>query len=219
MIDIGFEWSRGQAYECVKEDGVEVIRQVGKTEKPTPPFQPLILDGNKPLYVRFAKLDGSAESCLGFVKYFGLLKTPASVGASEPLDDWQREIKKLRSLMSTLDATAEPDHRGGIVRTVNSRRMRMSMTSIDVSLISSPMDDWGRAISQGRPALLLVPKNLLDAMRLQLAKFVAGDGSLQVCKQCGEWFERGASKMRRSIAIFCSEPCKNRFHYLERAKR
>ena len=75
------------------------------------------------------------------------------------------------------------------------------------------------ALGVSRPALVLQPQNLLDAMYLQLAKFVAGDGVLRTCKQCGEWFECGATESRRSIALFCSERCKNRFHYLERAKR
>jgi hypothetical protein len=215
MIDIGFEWTRALAYECVKDDGAQIIRQTGKKEKMDRPFEPLMIGGEKPLYARFAKLDGSVDSCLDFAKAWGLLKTEAQVGAVERLDDWQREIKKLQSLMSTLEATSERP--GGIVRTANSRRVRMSMTSIDVSLLSGPPDGPGAA--PGRPTLVLRPKNLVDAMYLQLAKFVASDGSLQVCKQCGEWFERGATESRRSIAIFCSEKCKNRFHYLERAKR
>ena len=215
MIDIGFEWTRGLAYECVKDDGAQIIRQTGKTEKPNPPFQPLIMGGDKPLYARFGELDGSVEACLRFVTSFGLLKTPASVGAAERLDEWQREIKKTRSQMSMLSATSEQP--GGIVRTANSSRVRLKMTTIDVALLSGPSDPMGNNFS--RPMLMLQPKNLLDAMHLQLAKFVASDGSLQVCKQCGEWFERGATESRRSIAIFCSEKCKNRFHYLERAKR
>jgi hypothetical protein len=39
------------------------------------------------------------------------------------------------------------------------------------------------------------------------------------CKQCGIPFERGSNgtgEHRRTIAIFCSEKCKNRFHYLKR---
>jgi hypothetical protein len=144
-----------------------------------------------------------------------LLRTHASAGAGERLDDWQREIRKMQGAMSFLKATDEQP--GGGVRTANSRRVRFKMTSIDVALLSGPSD--AQSNNFGRPTLVLQPQNLLDGMYLQLAKFVAGDGSLQVCKQCGEWFERGATEARRSIAIFCSEKCKNRFHYLERAKR
>ena len=76
------------------------------------------------------------------------------------------------------------------------------MTSIDVALLSREPGS--------RPALVLQPRNLLDAMHLQLAKFVATDGSIRACRQCGEWFVSGLGDARRSIAIFCSERCKNR---------
>jgi hypothetical protein len=175
----------------------------------------LKFETKKPLYARFAEIDDSAEGCLQFVRAWGLLKTQAAAGAGERLGDWQREIKKMRSLMAILKATDEQP--GGTVHTENSRRVRLKMTSIEVALLSGPSDPRGNNLN--RPTLMLQPQNLLDAMHLQLAKFVAGDGSLQVCKQCGEWFERGATESRRSIAIFCEEKCKNRFHYLERAKR
>jgi hypothetical protein len=212
MIDIGFEWTRGLEYELVGEGAVRAIRQVSlKSER----YQPLSFDSKTPLYARFAKLDGSPESCLQCARAWGLLRTRATPDAVEPISDWQREIKKMRSTMSIL-ATAD-EKPGGAVRTANSRRTRFKLTSIDVALISGELDY--RDENSGRPILVLQPRTLLDAMHLQLGKFVASDGSLQVCKQCGEWFERGASESRRSIAIFCSEKCKNRFHYLERSKR
>ena len=212
MIDIGFEWTRGVAYEFVEENRVKIIRQTGKRDRP---FEPLKIGGDKPLYARFADLDGSAEGCIHFARAWGFLTTPATPGSSERVDDWQREIKKIQRLMSALNAEGESP--GGLVRTANGSRVRLKMTSIEVSLLSGNADE--RFDAPARPILLLQPANLLDAMHLQLAKFVASDGSLQVCKQCNEWFERGATESRRSIAIFCSEKCKNRFHYLERAKR
>jgi hypothetical protein len=216
MIDIGFEWTRGLDYEWVEEDGARIIRQVEVPgiKRQTQKDEPLRYT-TKPLYMRFADLDGSADACVGFARAYGLLKTRASTKASERLDDWQREIRKMRGSRTALKATDEEP--GGIARTANWARTRLRMTSIDVALLSGLSDAQGNNFS--RPTLVLQPQNLLDGMYLQLAKFVAGDGSLQVCKQCGEWFERGATESRRSIAIFCSEKCKNRFHYLERAKR
>jgi hypothetical protein len=38
------------------------------------------------------------------------------------------------------------------------------------------------------------------------------------CDQCGKSFTRGQGGDRRSIAKFCSEKCKNRFHYVRRCK-
>src|SRR5271169_2945312 len=121
MIDIGFEWTRGTTYECApsaNDKAVQVIRQIGKRKDR--PFEPLKISSEKPVYLRFANLDGSPASCLGFAHAWGLLTLPASVGASERLDGWQREIKKMRGLISMLGAT--DDIPGGIVQTANSRR-------------------------------------------------------------------------------------------------
>jgi hypothetical protein len=212
MIDIGFEWPRGLKYECIEEDGTRMIRQVEVpgVKKQTQLAEPL-KHTTTPLYKRFAELDGSADACVEFAMACGLLKTKASIGASERLDGWQREIKKLRALMTVLSAADEQP--GGFVRTANSRRVRLKMTNIDVALLSGPSEPLGGV---SRPALVLQPQNLLDAMYLQLAKFVAGDGVLRPCKQCGKWFECGATEARRSLALFCSPQCKDRFHYLRR---
>jgi hypothetical protein len=156
--------------------------------------------------LRFANLDGSADQCLGFARAWGLLTKPASAGASEPLDLWQHEIRKMKSLVSVLDATS--DRPGGIVRTTGSRRIRFDITSIDVALLSHEPGT--------RPALILRPRTLLNAMHLQMATSVASGGSVRACAQCGEWFEAGSSNARRSIAIFCSTRCKNRHNYLRR---
>jgi hypothetical protein len=216
MIDIGFEWTRGPSYECAVDGGVKILRQVGQYPKRKDRvLQPLTIGGDKPLYARFANLDGSPESYVRFAKAYGFLSTAAQAGASEDLEVWQSEIKKLRQLMSLLNAEGEKP--GGLVRSANGSRVRLKLTSIDVSLLSAAPDEQFE--NPRRPTLVLQPADLLDAMHLQLAKFVASEGSLVLCKQCNEPFERGASESRRSIAVFCSEKCKNRFHYLERAKR
>src|SRR6266851_51646 len=210
MIDIGFEWMRGLKYECIEEDGTRIIRQVEVpgVKKRTQLSEPL-KHTTMPLYKRFAELDGSADACVEFATACGLLKTRAGVGASERLDGWQREIKKLRALMTMLSVDDQARERneqpGGVVRTANSRRVRLKMTNIEVALLSGPSDPLGGV---SRPALVLQPQNLLDAMYLQLAKFVAGDGVLRRCKQCDNWFECGASEARRSLALFCSPQCK-----------
>ena len=202
MIDIGFEWSRGLAYECVPAPNgkVKIIRQTGKKDRP---FEPLAITSKKPLYLRFANLDGTANACLGFARAWGLLALPAAIGAWEGLDGWQGEIKKMRSLISFLGVDrGDP---GGILA---ASRAKMKVTQLSVSLESRTRGE--------RPSLVLQPETLLAAMQLQLARSVAGDGSLRVCKQCGEWFEAGPGDARRSIAIFCTERCKNRHHYLRR---
>jgi hypothetical protein len=196
MIDINFQWTRSRAYECVTEAGRKRIVPVGKRDS----FEPLKIESEKPLYMRFAELDGSADACLNFARTWGLLKTQTE---PERLDDWKREIDGMKWSISALrDFEENPIGPSQTIR----------VTTLDICLVTA-------GTNSRRPSLLSVPSNLISAMYLQLGKFVASAGSIGACKQCGEWFERGASESRRSISIFCSEKCKNRFHYLERAKR
>ena len=65
--------------------------------------------------------------------------------------------------------------------------------------------------------MVLQPPNLLSAIYLQLATAVAGGNSIRACAECNKWFHTGiGDKVRRSVAIFCSEECKNRHHYKQR---
>jgi hypothetical protein len=211
MIDIGFQWSRARTYECADVGGSRVIRPSGEKRDKLEPFK---INGAKPLYIRFAELDGSDEACRQFACAWGLLTTDEA-GKAETVAGWQKEIRKLRGLMNSLRVGEKPP--GGFLRAkTGSRGHELRLTSIRVSLVPGTFDADGVI---GRPQMMLEPETLLDAMYLQLGKFVAGDGTLSACKQCGGWFERGATESRRSIAVFCSEKCKNRFHYLERAKR
>jgi hypothetical protein len=114
-------------------------------------------------------------------------------------------------LISGLQLQAHEDRPGGITLLGSSRKAPVELTSVAAIIVPGS--------SGKRPKLSLEPKTLLDAMYLQLGLFLSTDGSLQSCKQCGKWFERGTTKARRSIAVFCSEKCKNRFHYVERTKR
>jgi hypothetical protein len=211
------EWTCGADYECAPlstEKSTLVIRQIGKKEIPVQPLD------NPGLYLAFANLDRDAEACLTFAREFGLLTTPASDGAVERLDFWQREIRKMKGLISILGAG--DDTPGGVIRTANSRMVKFEATKIGVVLESRPkLDRRGRAIPDphnpnNRPVLVLQPQNLREGMLLQLAQRVATEGSIYICKQCAKAFEAGVGESRRSIAVFCSERCKNRYHYLRR---
>lgn len=198
-LNIEFEWLRGHAYEAAKDpEGKRVIRQIGRGRDR---FRPLEI--SPALYLTFAALDGSPEACVGFAQLWGLLTTPAHVGAAEPHDAWQREIKRMKSLISM----------ARMVRTANSRRIRLVMTSIEVALLSGELDAW-----DAKPALVLQPRTLIDAMIVQLAQSRASGNSLQNCEQCGRWFEIGASA-KRNVAKFCSDRCRNRHHYERRIEK
>jgi hypothetical protein len=199
-IDVEFEWSRGRSYECgpsINDKTTEMIRQPGRARDR---FSPLGIQKEQPLYLTFASLDGSPDACVSFASAWGLLATPAKAGAEEPLATWQREIKKMKSLISVV----------GMVRTANSRRVQMRMTSIDVALVSGAPG--------ANPALILQPRTLLDAMIVQLAQSQASGASLHTCAQCGIWFEVGG-EAKRSVARFHSDACRNRFHYAQKIKK
>jgi hypothetical protein len=208
MIDIGFEWKRAHDYECVSARGRKWLRAIGKGRDT---LEPLKIETEKPLYLRFADLDGSEESCLRFARAWGLLTTESPTG-EEMLETWQELIQAMRKTMVRLGVVEEsppsiPPKRGSA--------KVWKIASLDVLLVGG-----GPSSSEAsRPMMLLQPRHLLEAMHLQLGISVAVGGSVRACKQCGGWFERGATESRRSIAVFCSEKCKNRFHYLERAKR
>jgi hypothetical protein len=190
-IQVVSEWTRGRRYEHVPYKGGLAIRQADKGRERFNPLDPVRATS---LAVRFAALDGSPERCVAFANHFGLLTTPASFGAQEPLDIWQREIKKMKSLISMTD----------VVRSTNSRRIRMKMATLNVGLQSGLPDT--------KPALVLWPQTLLDAMIVQFAQSKASGRTIRACQQCGNWFEQGFDA-KRSVAKFCSDRCRNRYHY------
>jgi hypothetical protein len=204
MIDINFQWTRSLAYECVTQRGRKSIAPVGK--KRDTPIEPLKIDCEKPLFLRFAELDGSEEGCLRFAHHWGLLRTESQIG-SETLEDWREQIKDMSQRISWFGTEDAPPRAPKLPA-----GEAWKLTNLEVLLVPARSETK-------RFAMVLQPKNLIEAMHLQLATSVAGSGSIRTCKQCGSWFESGASESRRSVAIFCSEKCKNRFHYLERAKR
>lgn len=208
MMEIGLRWLVAGDYEAADVEGVRVIRPVvGKRRYWSEPFK---IEGDHPLYVRFANLDRSEEACLKFARLYGLLRSQ-SRDEAEPLDNWDKEIRKMKGLVSLLQLQVNEDMPGGITALLgSSRKAPVTLTSINVILEPGS--------SGRRPKLSLEPKTLLDAMYLQLGKVLTTEGSLQSCKNCGNWFERGTANARRSDAVFCSEKCKNHSNW-ERKKR
>jgi hypothetical protein len=200
MIDI--EWSRSLAYEIT---GAGNMRRIQPTGKRREQFEPLKIEGEKPLYLRFIELDGSEESLLRFAHAWGLLRSEKQ-STGEFIRDWRNDVEGMKAMASNFGAFSEQT--GDELQRVPPGTMT-KVTQLEVFLRAGT----------DRPTFVLKPRHLLDAMLLQFCTFVAGDGSLGVCKQCHQPFERGGGDSRRSIAVFCSEKCKNRFHYLERSKR
>lgn len=197
-IAIDFEWPRGHTYECAKADGGDwLIRQTSKGADES--FKPLEIRDQ--LYRDFAKLDGSRDACLTFARSFGLLRTRAEEGAEERLSYWRREIERMKQSIEGLRRAFEENH--PIVAGVGAH-----ITEIGVTLKPTKPD--------GKPALVFEPRVLIDGMRLQLAQSIASGNEIHVCEECGTWFEVGGGGAKRTIARFCSTPCKGKFHYKQR---
>jgi hypothetical protein len=143
-----------------------------------------------------------------FARAWGLLETPAAKGAMETVDNWRREVGKMEGLISVL--APKNQQPGGILR--SGPGIRFQATKIDVAVLSVE--------AGSRPTMILEPPTLLSAIYLQLATAVAIGKSIRVCAECSRWFHTGiGEKVRRSVAIFCSEECKNRHHYKQRKAR
>jgi hypothetical protein len=204
-IEVGFTWTRGTRYEPDTVKGQPVIRQIGKQRETYRPLETELSN----LHLRFAELDYSPEAFASFATAWGLLQTPAAEGAMELVAGWRREVQKMKGSISMFALkTAEP---GGILRlrAGSSFGVTFKATQIDVVVLS--------AEGGARPTMVLQPPNLLSAIYLQLATAVAGGNSIRACAECNKWFHTGiGDKVRRSVAIFCSEECKNRHHYKQR---
>ena len=162
------------------------------------------------MHLRFAELGDSPEDFARFATAWGLLEAAAAEGAMETVEGWRREVRKLKGLISIFALKApEP---GGILRAGGSIGTHFRATKIDVALLSGE--------GGARPTMVLQPPNLLSAIYLQLANAVASGNSIRACAECDSWFHTGVGdKVRRSVAIFCSEECKNRHHYKQRKSK
>jgi hypothetical protein len=202
-IQIEFEWTRAFA-KTPGEPAYAIeggkICQIGRGKQR---YAPLV--GNQSLYLDFAQLDGSPGSCLGFAEKWGMLHEPASISnpPAEDLSFWRAEIKKMMIHVRMLPT---------VVRMTQSGRGTFARVgALDVLLVP------GRGLD-ARPVIVMEPRNLLQAMNLELAQSVAGGASLLTCKECGRYFEAGTGA-KRTVAKFCSDACRNRFHYKHRGAR
>jgi hypothetical protein len=199
---IDFSWTRAfakslgkPAYECANGK----IRQIGRGKQHYAPF------ANAGLYLEFSQLDGSEKACVAFAEKWGLLTEPAySTGElpSEDLSFWRSEIKKMRTYIRMLP---------NVVRVANSRGTFAKVGTVNVLLVPGTGP-------KATPVLVMEPGDLLQAMNLEMAQFVAGGGIPATCQQCGRTFGAGGTG-KRTVAKFCSDSCRSRFNYLKGGKR
>jgi len=206
-INIDFPWSRGRTYKVIEptlqssDFAARIdephIQQTGRTE---PLERPLL--HNPHLYLDFAQLDGSSESCRRFAEKWGLLRTHAEVGAHEPLSYWCDQIRTMHESVEGLRRAIEEQLLPPLGAFITDE--------IELFVVLDKLD--------GRPALSFKPRSLVKAMRIQLAQSIASGKSIEVCQNCNRWFEVGGRGpgTKRAKTKFCSDKCRNDFHYDQR---
>ncbi|MET4170815.1 hypothetical protein ABIB99_001897 [Bradyrhizobium sp. LA6.1] len=201
-VAINFEWSRaystkpGRAAYAI--EGGKIVQVGDRREN----YAPLRLGAVYPVYLEFAQLDGSPESCLGFAEKYGLLCTSArhSKPPSEELTLWKAEIKRMSGNLRALP---------NVIRIANSRGTYAKVATVDVLLV--PGHGEGSP-----PVMVLEPGDLLQAMNLEMAQFISGGGRLVPCKNCGLLFQAGRAGGKRTIAQFHSDECRIAFNNAKR---
>jgi len=129
----------------------------------------------------------SPEGVLDFVRKFGPL-TVEGMDTSKG-EDVAGALQQVR-LMSKVLRAAKHEHYPLV--------MPKEPKSISLTI---KIGDSG---SEGT-SLKLEPRTLLDAIWLQLAQVLAGDGEIRHCLHCGVWFAAGGQSGRRQDAKFCSD--------------
>ena len=154
---------------------------------------------HKTLFVDFARLDGSEDSCIEFASRFGYLgMLGQDVGTDgEPIVLWRHRIDEMRRLVEAWQANP-----AGFVP---DREMRISL--LEASLV--PLD--------GRAVLRIRPQSLLSAITLQFAQAVSTGLDIRNCDHCGKLFEIGGGGRTRK-ARFCSDRCRTDYHVASRKK-
>ena len=176
--------------------GPHIVRDRGSLRTTRP------LEFHRTLFMEFARLDESDESCIGFANRFGFLgvflneKADDRVGPEgESLLFWRDRIADMRRAVEAWQAS--PD--------TFASSQELTITRLDVSLV--PID--------GRPTLRIRPRSLIGAIQLQFAQAVATGLDIRTCDHCGKIFETGGMGRTRK-ARFCSDRCRNNYHAARR---
>src|SRR5262249_21356851 len=158
------------------------------------------LEQNPSLYVEFAKLNGSKQSCLQFADKYGLLRVDPTVdgkfeapgpllelqtpGALETLFLWRRDIREVRDIIRRCELSRE--NPAEAFRQFGKKDTLVGSVNLYLS-IKSPKS----------PANLEVrAQNLIDAIELQAVQSILGGRKSIQCIECSTWFEIGAGARR-----------------------
>ena len=215
ILDLSFEWPVDEAGYSVVDlkpkrpkgrrgallldgpSGPHVTRNGGPLRNTRP------LESFPTLFMEFARLDGSEESCAGFATKFGYLglwpldedADDRVMAQGEPVILWREPIDNMRR---NVEVWQDNPTAFVPVREVVIARLDASLVPID-----------------GRAALRIRPPTLISAMQLQFAQAVSTGLDIRTCDHCGKLFETGGTGRTRK-ARFCSDRCRTDFHVARR---
>src|SRR5207247_1853866 len=144
----------------------------------------------------------------GFATKYGLLREPAKVSQplpSEDLAEWRKEIRKMaQNIQRWQDVVKINRHGLGTIVPVG---------KMDVFLAPGEGAD-------AAPVLVMQPGSLLDAMNLEMAQFISGNGrrGLVRCRGCGVMFQAGGGG-KRTVARFHNNECRIAYNNAKRSSK
>ena len=213
-LDLSFEWpvddagysivdhkpkppnTRGSRLITGEPSGPHIVRGHGSLRITRP------LEFHRTLFMEFARLDESTESCVRFADSFGYLGLFPNEGADDRVGPdgelllfWRDRIANMRRAVDAWQASPS----------TFASNQELTITRLDVSLV--PID--------GVATLRIRPRSLIGAIQLQFAQAVATGLDIRTCDHCGKIFETGGMGRTRK-ARFCSDRCRSDFHLSRR---
>lgn len=153
------------------------------------------------LYRIFAALEPTQDAILKFANEFGDIISPGEVrrGKCSSFAQWKRDISKFRELLSEADRLFPP------------LKKRKPRVSDEVQNYASKLIDYKTRLGtfKGRDNLgiCLVPDNLIEVLKLQLAYALLDGNIYRNCDFCNRPYEVTPTRSRKD-RIFCSDNCR-----------
>jgi hypothetical protein len=160
------------------------VQRVARSGGAAETYKPL--EGHENPLGQFTSIE-SPQEVLEFVRKFG------------PVTDEGMDTSKGENVQNALQ---QARLMGKVLRAAKNEQY-----PLDISWEPTPISlaiKLGESGSE-EPFLKVGPRTLLDAIWLQLAEVIAGDGEIRHCRYCGLWFAAGGQSGRRQDAKFCSD--------------
>jgi hypothetical protein len=176
----------------------EVFEFLAPNSEGTRRFDLFVSDSSA--FLKFARVPITPEGVIAFADQFGLLGS----GEAGMIDDWYRQIKKMRRAVTAWEKANATDDFNAVVRLAERQGQQRGFDGgggVNVLLKKDPLT--------GAPRLCLRPNDLLDALWIQLTLAIDGSQNLQTCAECRAWFTIEAGR-DRSDKRYCSNACRMR---------